>query len=76
MIQFVVYEFLKVRLNKYMKGMFILILDSDPTYDLMIFLIGAISKIISTLITYPYTTIRTKQHVNKKEHISLKRVLS
>lgn len=33
--------------------------------DLIIFLIVAISKIISTLCTYPITVIRTKQHVNK-----------
>lgn len=38
-------------------------------YDLLIFIIGAISKIISTLITYPYTLIRTKQHINKNQTI-------
>lgn len=39
--------------------------DKSALYDLLIFIIGAISKIVATLITYPYTLIRTKQHVNK-----------
>lgn len=40
-------------------------IDKSALYDLVIFIIGAISKIIATIITYPYTLIRTKQHVSK-----------
>lgn len=42
-----------------------LYVEKSPVYDLVIFLIGALSKIIATIVTYPYTLVRTKQHVNK-----------
>ncbi len=54
-IQFVIYEQLKK----------IIAVDKDSRlYDLIIFIIGAISKMISTLFTYPLTVIRTKQHIS------------
>jgi len=55
-IQFAIYEKLKslIKMN-----------NSNIWYDLVIFLIGAISKTISTLITYPQTVIRTHQHMQK-----------
>lgn len=57
-IQFVVYEQLKK----------IIPVDKDSKlYDLVIFIIGAISKIISTLCTYPLTVVRTKQHISKEK---------
>lgn len=31
----------------------------------MIFIIGAISKIVATLFTYPYTLLRTRQQIKK-----------
>ena len=34
---------------------------------MIIFVIGAISKIIATFLTYPYTLIRTKQHISKDQ---------
>lgn len=40
----------------------------------MIFIFGAISKIITTLITYPYTLIRTRQHSSQVK-VSLLEVL-
>ncbi len=54
-IQFVIYEQLKkfAPLDK-----------NSGLYDLVTFLIGAISKMISTLCTYPLTVIRTKQHIS------------
>lgn len=57
-IQFVIYEQLKktIKIGK-----------DSKLYDLIIFMIVAISKIISTLCTYPITVIRTKQHVNKDD---------
>lgn len=54
-IQFVIYEQLKK----------VIPVDKESKlYDLVIFLIGAISKMISTLCTYPLTVIRTKQHIS------------
>lgn len=55
-IQFVIYEKLKS------------LIKTDRTnywFDFIIFIIGAISKTISTLITYPQTVIRTHQHIHK-----------
>lgn len=54
-IQFVIYEQLK-KLIQMDKG--------SGMYDLIIFLIGALSKMVSTLCTYPLTVIRTKQHIS------------
>ena len=45
--------------------------EKSKFYDLVIFLIGAISKIIATLVTYPYTLIRTKQHVDKTKKATI-----
>jgi adenine nucleotide transporter 17 len=54
-IQFVIYEQLKKTLS----------IDKNLAWhDLIIFLIGALSKMISTLCTYPITVIRTKQHIS------------
>ncbi len=53
-IQFVIYEQLKK---------FVSVDKNSGIYDLVIFIIGAISKMISTLCTYPLTVIRTKQHI-------------
>ncbi len=55
-IQFVVYEKLKSLLK---------IDNSSYWYDLVLFVIGAISKTISTLVTFPQTVIRTRQHLQK-----------
>ena len=54
-IQFVIYEQLKkvISTNK-----------NSGWYDLVIFLIGALSKMISTCCTYPITVVRTKQHIS------------
>jgi adenine nucleotide transporter 17 len=54
-IQFVIYEQLKKAFS---------IDKSSGWYDLVIFLIGALSKMISTLCTYPITVIRTRQHIS------------
>lgn len=54
-IQFVIYEQLKKTLS---------IDKSSGWYDLVIFLMGALSKMISTLCTYPITVVRTKQHIS------------
>ncbi len=57
-IQFVIYEQLKK----------VITIDKDSKlYDLVIFLMGALSKMISTIFTYPLTVIRTKQHVNTQK---------
>ncbi len=57
-IQFVIYEQLKK----------VIPIDKDSKlYDLVIFLMGALSKMISTIFTYPLTVIRTKQHVNTQK---------
>jgi adenine nucleotide transporter 17 len=54
-IQFVIYEQLKkvIPVDK-----------QSGLYDVIIFLIGAVSKMISTMCTYPLTVIRTKQHIS------------
>ena len=65
-IQFAVYEFLKKKLTIHVKGRnFSINLEDHPFYDLLIFFIGAVSKVISTILTFPYTVIRTKQHISK-----------
>jgi hypothetical protein len=33
--------------------------------DLIIFLLACLSKAIATVLTYPYTVIRTYQHISK-----------
>lgn len=33
--------------------------------DLLIFLIAACSKAVATVVTYPYTVIRTYQHLSQ-----------
>lgn len=39
--------------------------SGKPLSSLIVFLIGAISKIIATLFTYPYTLLRTRQQIVK-----------
>ena len=56
-IQFVVYEHLKKRLGK----------GGKQLSSLLIFLIGAISKIVATIFTYPYTLLRTRQQSKKAD---------
>ena len=61
-IQFVIYEWLKKTLSK----------DGRQLSSGIIFLIGAISKIVATIITYPYTLLRTRQQIKtEKGHFSL-----
>jgi adenine nucleotide transporter 17 len=64
-IQFCVYEWLKARLpaSKGTKMVYAVGLAKD----ILIFLIAALSKAIATILTYPYTVIRTYQHLNKSE---------
>jgi len=42
-------------------------IEGKPLSSLKIFVIGAISKIIATLFTYPYTLLRTRQQIKTKE---------
>lgn len=54
-IQFVTYEWLKKTLTK----------DGNVLSSITVFLIGAISKILATIFTYPYTLLRTRQQIIK-----------
>lgn len=51
-IQFVAYEWLKKKLGQ-----------GKQLSSAAIFLIGAISKILATICTYPYTLLRTRQQM-------------
>jgi len=57
-VQFVVYEFLK---NKF---------AGTKYTTALIFIAGAISKAIATIVTYPYQTIKTLLQANKGKHVN------
>jgi len=52
-IQFVIYEWLKRRASK----------NGKEVSSIVIFMIGAISKIVATIFTYPYTLLRARQQM-------------
>lgn len=51
--------------EKARKGWYEYLYAGKQLSSLVIFLIGAISKILATLFTYPYTLLRTRQQIKK-----------